>query len=61
MLCIGRFSIKFSRQFGFGYFDHKILDCKGLILGWLIFGWWYDDIPEGLKPNGAKIESWMYM
>lgn len=54
MINLGRFSIKFQRPFYFGYYDHKILDVRGLSLGWLVIGYWYDDIPEGLKFNGEK-------
>uniref|UniRef100_A0A6M3LSQ2 Uncharacterized protein n=1 Tax=viral metagenome TaxID=1070528 RepID=A0A6M3LSQ2_9ZZZZ len=46
---MGRLSFRLESPFYFGYFDHKILDVKGLSLGWLTVGWWYDDIPEGLK------------
>jgi hypothetical protein len=49
MLCIGRFSIKLHSDYSFGYFDNKIMDVKGFSFGWVTFGWWYDDIPEGWK------------
>jgi len=44
-----RFSIRWKPDFFFGLFDDKIFDVKGFSLGMLKFGFWYDDIPEGLK------------
>jgi hypothetical protein len=49
MFCIWRFSIQINKDFYFGFFDSKILDYKGFSLGFIKFGYWYDDIPEGLK------------
>ncbi len=49
LLSLGRLTISFASPSIWGYFDHKILDVKGFSLGYLWFGWWYDDIPEGLK------------
>lgn len=60
MICLWRFSIKFQRSFWFGYYDHKILDVRGFIVGWIVFGWWYDDAPEGLKSNGVSLLDYLY-
>jgi hypothetical protein len=49
MICIGRFSIEWQYDNFIGKFDHKILDYKGISIGMLKIGYWYDDIPEGLK------------
>lgn len=44
-----RFSIRWNKDNFFGLFNNKILDYAGLSLGMLKLGFWYDDIPEGLK------------
>jgi hypothetical protein len=49
MVCIGRFSIKFHKDFNVGIYDNLIMDVRGISLGYFSLGWWYDDIPEGLK------------
>ena len=49
LLTIGRLTITFDSEFVIGYFDNKILDVKGYSIGFIYIGWWYDDIPEGLK------------
>jgi len=46
---IGRLSFSVETPRSWGYFDNKLFDVKGVSLGWLVIGWWYDDVPEGLK------------
>jgi len=49
LLTIGRLTVGIAKPFLWGFFDHSILDVKGFSFGYLYYGWWYDDIPEGLK------------
>jgi len=57
ILTFGRLTLNIEKQFSFCKFNNPILDVCGICIGWITISWWYDDIPEGLKKNGAKLED----